>query len=248
LKANEVPEALRQSKGRSIANLLNLRDEEIANIMAVKDFDKDYLMFASKKGIVKRLPLKDLSKPRNTGVRVINLPADNSDAVISVKRVSEGQEVLLTSKKGKAVRFKSTDARSMGRASYGVRGIDLAKGDEIVSLVAIPSKEKISVLNITEKGYGKRSSVDDYRKTSRGGKGVINLKVGDKVGNVVRSLPVHDNNSIIITTVKGMMVRISMKGLRVMGRATQGVRVVKLKERDKVADAVRVPEADVVEE
>jgi DNA gyrase subunit A len=248
LKANEVPEASKQSKGRAIANLLNLRDEEIANIMSVKDFDNDYLMFVTKKGIVKRLPLKDLAKPRSTGVRVINLPVDNSDAVIDVKRISEGQEVLLTTKKGKAVRFKSTDARSMGRASYGVRGIDLGSGDLVVSLVAIPEKEKISVLTITDKGFGKRSSVDDYRKTSRGGKGVINLKVGDKVGNVVKSMPVHDKNSIIMTSVKGMVVRISMKGLRVMGRATQGVRVVKLKVGDRIADAVRIPEDDEVVE
>ena len=250
LKANEVPESSKQSKGRAIANLLNLRNEEIANVRAVTDFEKDYLMFATRKGIVKRLPLKDLAKPRSTGVRVINLPADNSDTVINVKRVSEGQEVLLTTKKGKAIRFKSDAVRSMGRASYGVKGIELAVGDEIVSLVAIPKKGEITILNITEKGYGKRSSVDDYRKTSRGGKGVINLKVTDKTGNVVRSLPVHDGSSVIMTTVKGMVVRISMKDMRVMGRATQGVRVVKLtKQGDRIADTVRIPEVkELIEE
>jgi DNA gyrase subunit A len=244
LKANEIPEATRQSKGRAIANLLNLRDEEIANVLSISDFDKDYLMFATKKGIVKRLPLKDLAKPRSTGVRVINLPVDNSDAVINVKRVSEGQEVLLTTKKGKAIRFKSDAVRSMGRTSYGVHGIDLGDSDEIVSLVVIPTQGEVTILNVTEKGYGKRSSVVDYRKTSRGGKGVINLKVTDKTGNVVRSLPVDNKSSVIMTTVKGMVVRITMKDMRVMGRATQGVRVLKLKERDKIADTVRIPEPD----
>lgn len=244
LKANEVPEASRQSKGRSIANLLNLRDEEVANVRAVKDFEGDYLMFVTKLGIVKRLPLKDLAKPRSTGVRVINLPADGTDTVISVKRVSASQEVLLTTRKGKAIRFKSDSIRSMGRASYGVKGIDLGTGDEIVSLVILPKEGDIGVLTVTSKGFGKRSSVEDYRKTSRGGKGVINLKVTDKTGSVVRSLPVTDNSSIIITSTKGMVVRTSMDDLRVMGRATQGVKIVKLKDGDKVGDVVKIPEVE----
>jgi DNA gyrase subunit A len=242
LKTNEIPESTRQSKGRSIANLLNLRDEIIANIMAVKDFEAGgYLMFATKLGIVKKLPLKDLSKPRSTGVRVINLPPDGSDEVIGINWVVDKQEVLLTTKSGKAIRFDSDAVRSMGRASYGVKGIELVKSDEVVSIVPI-SGDGLSVLTITEKGYGKRSSVENYRKTSRGGKGVINLKVTDKTGKVVRSLPVDNKSSMIITTSKGMIVRVSMKGLRVMGRATQGVRIVRLKERDKVVDTVVVPE------
>ncbi len=247
LKANEVPEATRQSKGRSLANVLNLRDEEIANVRAVKNFEDDYLMFATKLGIVKRLPLKDLAKPRVTGVRVMNLPSDGSDVTISVRRVKEGQEVLLTTKKGKAIRFKSDAVRSMGRASYGVRGIDLASGDEVISLVPVLDDKEMTILTITEKGYGKRSALEDYRKTSRGGKGVINLKVTAKTGNIVKSLPVDGNDSVILTTIKGMILRTSMKAMRVMGRATQGVRVVKLKERDKVVDSVRVPRDDKIE-
>jgi DNA gyrase subunit A len=247
LKANEVPEATRQSKGRSLANVLNLRDEEIANVRAVKNFEDDYLMFATKLGIVKRLPLKDLAKPRVTGVRVMNLPSDGSDVTISVRRVKEGQEVLLTTRKGKAIRFKSDAVRSMGRASYGVRGIDLASGDEVISLVPVLDDKEMTILTITEKGYGKRSALEDYRKTSRGGKGVINLKVTAKTGNIVKSLPVDGNDSVILTTIKGMILRTSMKAMRVMGRATQGVRVVKLKERDKVVDSVRVPRDDKIE-
>ena len=246
LKANDVPEATRQSKGRSLANVLNLRDEEIANVRAVKDFENDYLMFVTKLGIVKRLPLKDLAKPRITGVRVVNLPVDGSDVTISVRRIKEGQEVLLTTKKGKAIRFKSDAVRSMGRASYGVKGIDLAKGDEVVSLVPVSKDKEMTILTITEKGYGKRSALENYRKTSRGGKGVINLKVTAKTGDIVKSLPVDSKDSVILTTTKGMILRTSMKALRVMGRATQGVRVVRLKERDKVADSVRVPRDDKI--
>nr|QBM01495.1 DNA gyrase subunit A [uncultured archaeon] len=244
LKANDVPDSARQGKGRSTANLLNLRDEEIANVMSVKDFEKDYLMFATKLGIVKKITLKDLSKPRTTGVRVINLPADGSDVLVNVTIVEDKQEVLLTTKKGQAVRFSSNDVRVMGRSSYGVKGVELGKADEVVALV--PVNEKTTVLTITDKGFGKRSALEDYRKTARGGKGVINLKVSEKTGNIVKSVSVDDKDSIILTTIKGMVIRIGMKSMRVMGRATQGVHVVKLKVGDRVADAVKVPREDVV--
>jgi len=250
LKANDVPSGERQSKGKAIINVLSLRDEKIENVMAIKDFEHGYLMFATKLGIVKKLPLKDVSKPRNTGVRVINLPADGSDMLINVRRVHDGQEVLLITKKGQAVRFNSDEVRAMGRASYGVTGVKLGSGDEVVSIEALPSKDgKISILTVTSKGFGKRSSLEEYRKTARGAKGVINLKVSDKTGHVVSSLSVNDKDSVITTTTKGMMIRTSMKGMRVMGRATQGVHMVRLKEGDKVADVVKVPDAEeVVEE
>jgi DNA gyrase subunit A len=244
LKANDVPAAERQSKGRSLANLLSLRDEKIANVMALKNFDKDYLMFVTKKGIVKKLPLKDVSKPRNTGVRIMNLPVDWSDEIIDVLRVEEKQGVLLITKKGQAIRFYSSDVRAMGRASYGVRGIDLGKTDEVVSLEALPNDGKTTILTVTAKGYGKRSDLEAYRKTSRAGKGVINLKTTDKTGPVIGSLAVDNKDSVIATTTKGKTLRVNMKDLRVMGRATQGVRVIKLKEGDKVADIVKVPRED----
>ena len=245
LKSNEVPSAERQSKGRAIANLLNLREEKIANVMAITNFDLGYLMFATKLGMVKKLPVKDLSNPRSTGVRIMNLPMDGSDEIINVTLVEDKQEVLLVTKDGQAIRFNSDDVRSMGRASYGVIGIDLGKGDAIVSLMAIPKDGKTTVLTVTRDGYGKRSDIEEYRKTARAGKGVINLKTTDKTGDVVASVSVNDKDSIIVTTTQGIIIRISMKDLRVMGRATQGVRVVRLKERDKVADVVKVPVAEV---
>jgi DNA gyrase subunit A len=244
LKANDVPSSERQGKGRSAANLLQMRDEKIANVLSLTDFESGYLMFATKKGIVKRLPLKDVSKPRNTGVRIMNLPVDNSDEIINVTRVEEKQEVLIATKKGQAVRFNSGDVRSMGRASYGVKGVELGRGDEVVALLGVPLSGTISVLTVTDKGYGKRSKLEDYRKTARGGKGVINLRTNEKTGSIISSVCVTDSDSVIATTTKGMIIRTPMGGLRVMGRATQGVRVVKLKERDKVVDVVKVPVAE----
>ncbi len=245
-KANDVPDGSRQSKGRAIANLLNLRDEEIVNLKNVDKFDEGYLMFATKLGIVKKLPLKDLAKPRSTGVRVMNLPVDGSDVLINVREVKEKQEVLLVTKKGQAVRFNSNDVRSMGRASYGVKGAELGKGDEIVALESVPLDGKTTILTVTDKGFGKRSSLDEYRKTSRGSKGVINLKISEKTGAIVKSLSVDDKDSVILTTKKGMTIRLAMKQFRVMGRATQGVHLVRLKEGDRVVDVVAVPREEIV--
>lgn len=247
LKANDVPAAERQAKGRSLANLLNLREEEVANVMSVNDFE-DSLMFATQKGIVKKLSLKDVSKPRSTGVRIMNLPADGSDKIINVKRIKDKQEVLLITKKGQAIRFNSNDVRNMGRASYGVRGVDLKSGDEVVSIESLPLDGKTTILTVTDKGYGKRSSLDEYRKTARGGKGVINMKTSIKTGNIVKSVEVDNSDSVIATTTKGMVLRTNMKDLRVMGRATQGVHVVRIKEGDRVADIVKVPRDDEIVE
>ena len=248
LKANDVPASERQSKGKALINVLDLRDETIANVLSVSDFDNGYLMFVTRLGIVKKLQVADVSKPRSTGVRVMNMPADGSDILISVMRVDDKQEVLLTTKEGKAIRFNADDVRSMGRSSYGVRGIELNTKDEVVSLVPVPVKDagKVSILSITEHGYGKRSALEEYRLTGRGGKGVINIRTEDRNGDVVRSLPVNKDSSIIATTTKGMVLRISVDDLREMGRATQGVRVVKLKDTDRVADVVLVPDDEVV--
>ncbi|MEK6910509.1 MAG: DNA gyrase subunit A [Nanoarchaeota archaeon] len=247
LKANDVPASERQSKGKAIVNVLSLRDEKITNIIPLKHFENGYLMFATKLGFVKRLALKDLSKPRNTGVRAINLPADGSDELINVRLVEDKQEVLLITKKGQAIRFDGDEVRAMSRASYGVHGIDLGKSDEVVALEALPLDGKTTILTVTNKGFGKRTDLEEYRKTARAGKGVINLAVSDKSGEVVGSLSIHDKDSVIITTTKGMVLRISMKDLRVMGRATQGVHVVNLKQiGDRVADVVKVPRDDEI--
>jgi len=244
LKTYDLPSAERYGKGKAIINLLNLKNEKITNVISVKNFE-DFLFMATKKGQVKKISLSNFSKPRASGVRAINLPADNSDFLIGVEVVKAGQEVSLATKKGLAIRFNSDNVRAMGRASYGVTGIKLRENDEVVSLEILNNQ---AVLTISENGYGKRTSVKDYRKTARAGKGVINLKVSQKTGNVVNTVSVNPKDSIIITTAKGMVIRTSLRNIRVMGRAAQGVRIVKLVPGDKVTDLVKVFEhQDVVE-
>ncbi|MCX6749646.1 MAG: hypothetical protein NTW17_02790 [Candidatus Pacearchaeota archaeon] len=194
---------------------------------------------ATKKGMVKKISLEHFSKPRASGIRALNLPEDNSDILIDIHVVKKGEEVLLATKKGQAIRFNSDDIREMGRTSYGVTGIKLEKDDEIVSLEVLRSK---AILTITRNGYGKRTEIGDYRKTARAGKGVINLKVTEKTDDIVTTVSVNPEDSIIITTAKGLVMRTSLANIRVMGRATQGVRIVKLAPGDKVTDLIRVVE------
>jgi DNA gyrase subunit A len=239
LKTYDIPVAERYSKGKALINLLGLKEEKITNVISVKNFEDDLFM-TTKNGIVKKTPLSNFSNPRASGIKALNLPNDNSDFLIGVEVVKKGQEVLLATRKGKAIRFNSNDIREMGRASYGVTGIKMEKGDEVVSLEIL---DTVAILTITEKGYGKRTAIEDYRKTARAGKGVINLKITEKTGNVVTTISVNDNDSIIITTAKGMVIRTSLDHIRVMGRAAQGVRIVKLhQDGDYVTDLVRVVE------
>jgi len=251
LKAYDIPEAERYSKGKAMINLLSLKDEKVTSVISVNNFE-DFLFMATKKGQVKKISLSHFSKPRASGVRAINLPADNSDVLIGVHVVKKGEEVLLATKKGQAIRFNSKDVREMGRASYGVTGIKLSKGedkgkfgslydDEVVSLEVLRTH---AILTITKNGYGKRTAVKAYRKTARAGKGVINLKVTEKTGDVITTVSVNPEDGIIITTAKGMVIRTSLKNIRVMGRATQGVKIVKLQQGDAVTDLIRVQEAN----
>ncbi len=236
LKAYEIPEAERYSKGKALVNLLNLKNEKITNVIPVKKFEGNLFM-ATKKGQVKKISLKHFSKPRASGLRAINLPEDGSDFLVGVEIVKPNQEVFLATKKGKAIRFDEKEVREMGRASYGVAGIKLEEGDEVVSLEIL---DKDAIMTITEKGFGKRTAVKDYRKTARAGKGVINLKVTERTGDVVTTVSVNDNDGIIITTAKGIVIRTSLEKIRIMGRAAQGVKVVKLQPGDKVTDLTRV--------
>ncbi len=259
LKAYDIPSVERYSKGKALINLLNLKDERITNVISVRklgseqvqassaeDVERDdYLFMATKKGQVKKISLANFSKPRASGVKAINLPADNSDIVIGVEIIKEGQEVLLATKKGKAIRFDGNSVRDMGRTSYGVTGIKMGKDDEVISLEILDTQ---AVLTITKNGYGKRTSVKDYRKTARAGKGVINVKVSQKTGEVVTTVSVNDKDGIIITTAKGIVIRTSLKNIRVMGRAAQGVRIVKLQSGDYVTDLVKVENGDNGEE
>jgi DNA gyrase subunit A len=244
LKAYEVPEAERYSKGKAIVNMLNLKDESVTNIISVNKFEGDLFM-ATQKGVVKKISLKNFANPRASGIRAVNLPNDNSDFLVGVEIIEKGQEVLLATLKGQAIRFDSSEVREMGRASYGVTGIRMAKDDKVVSLEILKTSE---IITISKNGYGKRTHVNDYRKTARGGKGVINLKISEKTGDVVTTVSVNGDDSIIITTAKGMVIRTSLKNIRIMGRAAQGVRILKLHQGDIVTDLTKVVETgDVIE-
>tara|TARA_Y100000034_G_scaffold44735_1_gene54980 strand:- start:874 stop:3426 length:2553 start_codon:yes stop_codon:yes gene_type:complete len=248
LKAYKVPEVQRYGKGQALVNLLNIKDDTVTNVIAVKKFE-DFLFMATKKGQVKKIKLELFSKPRNAGVRIINLPADNSDEVVGVKRIEKGRDVMLVSKKGQAIKFSSDDVRDMGRASYGVTGIKMDGEDKVVSLEIIKDPSS-SILTITGKGYGKRSKVDDYRKTGRAGKGVINLKINDKTGDVVDTIDVNDGDKFVVSTKKGIVIKSSVKDIRVMGRATSGVRIIKLGADDRVSAIAKLvkDEVKIVEE
>jgi DNA gyrase subunit A len=248
LKAYEIPSSAKSSKGKAIINLLALKDEKVTSVLAVNEF-KDYLMMATKKGVVKKIELSQFANPRKGGIKAIKV-VETEDTLIEVKPVKASQEILLVTKKGQAIRFNSDEVRAMGRGSYGVTGIKLNKDDKVVSLEVLPlqnSKES-SVLTITNKGYGKRTEIEDYRLTGRAGKGVINMKVTDKTGNVVKSQSVTNIDNIIVMTHKGIVIRTPLKNIRVMGRATQGVRVIKLQDTDKVTDLIRVPREEIIDE
>jgi len=238
LKAYDIPGAERYSKGKAIINLLSLKNEKVTSVISVKNFE-DFLFMATKKGMVKKISLSNFSKPRASGVKAINLPNDQSDELIGVELVKKGQEVSLATKKGKAIRFNEKDVRSMGRASYGVTGIKMEGGDIVVSLEILNTE---AILTITKNGYGKRTAVSDYRKTARAGKGVINLKVSEKTGDVVSAISVDPHDGVIITTAKGIVIRTSLKNIRIMGRAAQGVKIVKLGHGDTVTDLIKVVE------
>jgi len=244
LKVHEVPEGGRTAKGRSIVNLLEKEKEEnITAFVAVKEFREDqYLMMATEKGTIKKTVLSAYGNVRKGGINAINLVP--GDRLIEVKMTDGKNDIVIGTRNGFAIRFNEKDVRDMGRTATGVRGVRLGKGDRVVGLLVIKN-DKTTVLVVTEKGYGKRSDINDYRITRRGGKGVITVKTTDKVGKMIAMMEVVDRDELVIISTQGMVIRQSVKDLRVMGRNTQGVRVIRLNEGDSIADIARVvPEED----
>ncbi|HSW54260.1 MAG TPA: DNA gyrase subunit A [Ignavibacteriaceae bacterium] len=239
LKVHELPEGGRATRGRSILNLLQKdKDELITAFVAVKEFSDDkYLIMATEHGTVKKTTLSAYGNVRKGGINAINLK--KNDRLIEVKMTDGTNDIMIGTRNGFAVRFNEKDARDMGRTATGVRGVRLGKGDKAVGLLVI-KRQGMSVLVVTEKGYGKRSDVNDYRITHRGGKGVITVKTSDKIGKMIALMEVNDNDELVIISTKGMVIRQSMKDIRVMGRATQGVRVIRLKDGDSIADIAKV--------
>jgi DNA gyrase subunit A len=249
LKAYEIPEVARYGKGKPIINLLNIQDE-ITTVMPVKDF-KGSLVMVTQKGIIKRVNMEMFSNPRKGGVNAINL---NGDRLIDVELIDGTEELILASKEGMAIRFRASEVREMGRNAYGVTGIKLDK-DDIVMGVAIyqPQKDKnLSILTVTESGFGKRTPIADYRLTGRACKGVTNINTSDRNGKVVGIEMVNGNDSVIVTTAKGIVIRVSMRDIREMGRATQGVKIIKTSGGDdkvtSVAKVQKTAEGEEVDE
>ena len=238
LKVHEVPEAGRAARGRSILNLLQKeKEEEITAFVAVKEFsDNQFLVMATEKGTIKKTVLSAYGNVRKGGINAINLKA--GDKLIEVKMTDGTSDLVLGTRNGFAIRFQEKDVREMGRTATGVRGVRLGKGDIVVGLLVIRRNDTILV--VTEKGYGKRSDINDYRITHRGGKGVITVKTTDKVGKMIALMEVVDGDELVIITTHGMVIRQSVKDLRVMGRNTQGVRVIRLKDNDSIADIAKV--------
>jgi len=239
LKAYKIPVGGRHAKGKPIVNLLeHLEDgEKVVNTIPVKVFDEDsYLVFATKNGTIKKTRLSAYSHVRQSGIIAIRL--DDGDEIIDTAMTDGAKEIILATRKGLAARFLETDVRPTGRATYGVRGVRLVKGDSVVSMAVVEPKDQL--LTVCENGYGKRSPVEDYRKIRRGGKGVITIKTGERNGDVVCAMKVTDDEELIVTSVNGMVIRMPVKGISVLSRATMGVRLMKLKEKDKVTAVARL--------
>lgn len=239
LRVYDIPSMSRTSRGRSLANALTMQpNERHMAILAVAAFEQpeQYVFFATEKGVVKKTPLIAFSNPRPSGILALTLDPD--DSLVKVSLTSGGDEIVLGTRLGMACRFKEDDVRAMGRTARGVRGITLERDDQVVDMVVI--QPGLSLLTVCENGYGKRTLVDEYRLTHRGGKGVINIRTTERNGPVVALRAVTEEDSLILVTATGKLMRMRLCDLREIGRATQGVRLIRLEEGDKVVAVAKV--------
>lgn len=242
LKVHELPQVGRNSRGRAMVNLIQVeKGERIAAVVPVKSFDEEkFLFMATSLGQVKKTELAAFSHPRKDGIKAITIKP--GDHLIDAKLTDGNQDIILGTTHGKAIRFNESNVRAMGRTASGVRGISLAKSDHVVGMVVVRREGTLMV--VTDKGFGKRSSNADYRITSRGGKGVITMKCNDKIGNMIAMMDVVDEDDLIIITTNGQVIRQQIDKLKVLGRATQGVHLIRLDDDDSVADVARVVRED----
>ena len=252
LKCYEIPEGAKNSKGRAIQNLLNIEsDDSISAFLRLRGLDDEnfvnshYVVFATKQGVIKKTCLEAYSRPRANGVIAINLV--EGDEVIEVRLTNGHNELVLADRNGRAVRFNESTVRAMGRVSTGVRGMKLDEGDdEVVGMVVINKPEEETIMVVSENGYGKRSQVEDYRVTNRGGKGVKTLSITEKTGRLVAIKVVTDDNDLMIINKSGILIRLKVADCRVMGRATQGVRLINLtKKNDVISSVCKVMNSDL---
>ena len=249
LKVYAIPEGSRTSKGRAIQNLLNIEaDDKINSFIRIEKLNDEefvnshYITFCTKQGIIKKTPLTDYSRPRQKGIIAINIRED--DSVIDTVLTDGNSQILLANKKGNAIRFEESRVRPMGRSATGVKGMEIEEGDEIVGMVCMSTDSTDNILVVSDNGYGKRSDLEDYRITNRGGKGVRTLNVTEKTGNLIAIKAVNDDNHLVIINKSGTIIRMKVADLRVMGRATQGVRLINLSKRnDSIASVCKIDTA-----
>jgi DNA gyrase subunit A len=245
LKVHEIPQGGRMSRGKAIINLLNLGGQEkISAILDVRSFEEGkYVIMSTRKGIIKKTDLLSYSHPRTGGIIALSL--DSGDELISAGLTDGKKEILLSSKGGKAIRFPEDNVRPMGRASRGVRGIKLGKNDDLVSMdILTPGVQDASILSVTENGFGKRTPAEDYPLQSRGGKGVITIKVTTRNGKLIGTRQINDQDDVMLITDKGKIIRLRGGDLSVIGRNTQGVKLIEHETGERVAAVARLAEAD----
>lgn len=253
MRVYEIPEGGKNAKGRAIQNLINIeQDDKVKAFLVTGDLkDEDYInnhyvIMATKKGRVKKTPLEQYSRPRANGINAITIK--DNDELLEARLTTGDSQVMLALKSGKAIRFEEEKTRPMGRTASGVRGISLQhKDDEVIGMVAVNDMES-NILVVSEKGYGKRSKLEDYRITNRGGKGVKTLNISEKTGNLVAIKNVDDSNDLMIINKSGITIRLAVENLRIMGRATQGVRLINIKGKDSIAAVAKVMHQEEGEE
>lgn len=253
MRVFEIHEGARNSKGRAIQNMLNIEpDDKVTAFIRVESFkDADYnnshsIIFCTKNGIVKKTSLADYSRPRTKGIIAINIRED--DSVIDVAMTDGHSQIILADRKGRAIRFPEEKVRVMGRNATGVKGMEIASDDEIIGMICVDEENANDILVVSDKGYGKRSALQDYRITNRGGKGVKTLNITDKTGELIAIKDVNDNNDIVIINKSGITIRLNVENLRVMGRATQGVKLINLEKRHDCISSVCKVDSDKLDE
>ena len=242
LKVHEIPQGGRAAKGKPVVNCIAIKPEErIAALVPVRTFDdQHWLMFATRKGTVKRTALAAYGNPRSNGINAINI--DNDDELIDVEVTDGNNDVVLGTRNGMSIRFHESDAREMGRATSGVKGIELEQGDKVIGMVVL--RREATLLTVTEKGLGKRSELGEYRVQRRGGKGILTLRRTDKTGACIALKEVLEDDELMLMSRHGIIIRVPVKGISVIGRNTQGVRVMNLDDGDTVVDVARVVTED----
>jgi len=246
MRVFEIPEGLKASKGRAIQNLISIEPGDkvraFVNVKDLKDeqyISNNYIILGTRKGTIKKTSLIAYSRPRQNGINAITI--HEGDQLLEAKLTNGFDEILMALKSGRAIRFNEIKVRPMGRNAAGVRGIRLAnENDEVIGMVCIPKDKKSDVLVVSENGYGKRSKIDDYRVTNRGGKGVKTLNITEKTGVLIAIKEVTDTDDLMIINKSGVIIRLGVGSLRVVGRATQGVRLIKLDEGDAIAAVAKV--------